>query len=60
MSYDAIVSGAVIVYPYLWSRESARGETEGRKRRPTVVAVRVAHAGRPDLSVFFPVTPGVR
>lgn len=56
MSYDAIVSGAVIAYPYLWSREAARGETEGRKRRPSVVAVRVARAGRPDLVILFPIT----
>jgi hypothetical protein len=32
----------VIRYPYLWVREAARGETEGRKLRPVTVGVRIA------------------
>lgn len=32
--------GDVWFYPFLWSQEAARGETEGRKNRPTVVALR--------------------
>lgn len=38
--------GDVISYPYLWAWQSDRGETEGRKDRPTVVAVSMA--GRED------------
>ena len=36
MSYDELQSGVVLHYPYLWGREADRGETEGRKQRPTV------------------------
>lgn len=39
-SFDQIRSGSIIVYPYLWAREAARGETSGRKSRPTAVVVR--------------------
>lgn len=31
--------GDVWRYPYLWARETKRGETEGRKNRPAVIAV---------------------
>ena len=39
--------GQVIDYPYLWAWQDERGETEGRKNRPTcvVVAVRSAKDG---------------
>lgn len=55
MSFDNVRSGAVIRYPYLWARQAADGETEGRKERPTVVALRLE---RPDGdTVFlFPIT----
>ena len=33
--------GVVITYPYLWQREADNGETEGRKPRPTCIAVSV-------------------
>ncbi len=56
MNFDSIRSGAVVVYPYLWNREAAKGETEGRKHRPSALAVRVARAGRADLVVLFPIT----
>ena len=56
MSYDALQSGVVINYPYLWSRESQRGETEGRKPRPSVVAIRAPREGKPDLVLLFPIT----
>lgn len=39
-SFDQIRIGSVIVYPYLWAREAGKGETSGRKSRPTVVVVR--------------------
>jgi hypothetical protein len=34
MSPDDLKPGCVIRYPYLWSRQQSRGETEGRKERP--------------------------
>jgi hypothetical protein len=39
--------GQIIAYPYLWAWQQERGETEGRKTRPTcvVVAVRGASDG---------------
>ena len=56
MSYEAVTSGAVIYYPYLWSREAQRGETAGRKHRPSVAAVRVPRSGLTDLVILFPIT----
>lgn len=52
MSFDSLASGAVIRYPFLWGREAARGETEGRKPRPTVVGFRLDG----DLLLLFPIT----
>ena len=34
--------GDVWRYPYLWARQNAAGETEGRKARPCVIAVALA------------------
>ncbi|SMH41273.1 hypothetical protein [Mesorhizobium australicum] len=42
-------TGSVIRYPYLWARQSSKGETEGRKDRPAAVAVRLP---RPDGDVL--------
>jgi hypothetical protein len=53
--YDGIQTAAVIRYPYLWSREANKGETEGRKHRPVAVGVRIAR-GAGDLILFFPIT----
>lgn len=53
--FDKIETAVVIRYPYLWSREAALGETEGRKGRPVVVGVRLARAGG-DMVLFFPIT----
>lgn len=55
MSFDAIRTASVIRYPYLWAREAAQGETEGRKARPVTVGVRLP---RPtgDALVLFPIT----
>jgi len=52
VSRSPLTSGAVIRFPYLWRREAARGETEGRKLRPTVVGFRVDD----DLLWLFPIT----
>lgn len=55
MSYDDILTAAVVRYPYLWARQARDGETEGRKDRPVAVGVRLS---RPDgdLVLFFPIT----
>lgn len=39
-SFDHVTTGSIILYPYLWAREAADGETSGRKPRPAVVVVR--------------------
>ncbi len=52
MSYDFLTSGAVIRFQFLWGPEAARGETEGRKPRPTVVGFRLDD----DLLLLFPIT----
>lgn len=46
--------GLVIDYPYLWAWQHERGETEGRKARPTcvVVAVRGANDGLTHLALL--------
>lgn len=56
MSFELIQSGSVIRYPYLWSREAARGETAGRKGRPTAVGFRLRQRDGMDLIVLFPIT----
>lgn len=38
-------TGSVIRYPYLWVRQAASGETEGRKDRPCCLAIRVEREG---------------
>ena len=49
-----LVPGQIIGYPYLWARQQDRGETEGRKSRPTcvVVAVRSATDGLTHLALL--------
>lgn len=54
-SYDDIQTAAVIRYPYLWARQAAKGETEGRKERPVAVGVRLARPNG-DMVLFFPIT----
>ena len=56
MSLDDLRTGCVIRFRYLWVREAERGETEGRKSRPTAVGVRIARAKRGDVLVLFPIT----
>lgn len=56
MSFEDIQSGCVIRFPYLWSRQAAKGETEGRKQRPTAVGFRLARSNGEDLLVLFPIT----
>ena len=56
MSLDALRTGCVIRFPYLWVREAERGETEGRKPRPVAVGVRLARPRGEDVLVLFPIT----
>jgi len=56
VSFDEIVTATVVRYPYLWAREAARGETEGRKERPVAVGVRIAEPNGNDLLLLFPLT----
>ena len=49
-------SGVVIRYPFLWSRQAKRGETEGRKDRPVAVGLRIATPGGRDSIFLFPIT----
>ncbi len=56
MSFGQIRTASVIAYPYLWSREARSGETEGRKSRPTVVALRIASEKGGDELILLPLT----
>ena len=56
MSFEELRTGAVIRYAYLWARESAHGETEGRKSRPAAVGVRIPKPKGEDVLVLFPIT----
>lgn len=51
MSIDQLRTGCVIRFPYLWVRESERGETEGRKPRPVAVGVRISRPKGEDVLV---------
>lgn len=53
---DALRTGAVIRYPYLWAREAAIGETEGRKFRPVAAGVRIPKRSGGDALILFPIT----
>lgn len=55
MTRDDLRTGAVIRYQFLWSHESGRGETEGRKPRPTAVGVRIPRQSG-DVLLLFPIT----
>jgi hypothetical protein len=49
--------GSIIIYPYLWARESRRGETEGRKYRPACVALHFKKPGsNEDMLALFALT----
>lgn len=36
---ETLKPGAILTYPYLWKWQVERGETEGRKSRPTCVII---------------------
>jgi hypothetical protein len=56
VSFEALRTGAVIRFPYLWAREAGQGETEGRKFRPAAVGVRIPKPKGEDLLFLFPIT----
>jgi len=56
MSFDRLRSGSVIRYPFLWVREFDKGETEGRKSRPTAVGFRLNRPDGQDILILFPIT----
>ncbi len=56
MSFDQIRTACIIHYSYLWVREAAAGETEGRKHRPVTVGIRYPEATGEDLLILFPIT----
>ena len=56
MSFNGIVSAAVIRFPYLWANEAQRGETEGRKSRQVAIGVRMAKPEGDDVLLLFPIT----
>ena len=56
MSFEDIQTGCVIRYPYLWHREHEKGETGGRKPRPTAVAARLVRQGGNDGLILFALT----
>lgn len=57
MSFEDIQNGSVIRYPFLWSREAEAGEIEGRKKRPTVVALRTNdEESQVEVLYLFPIT----
>jgi hypothetical protein len=56
LTFEALRTGAVLRYPYLWARQAAHGETEGRKFRPVAVGVRIPKPKGEDVLVLFPVT----
>lgn len=53
MSLPVPEPGLVISYAYLWRHEQAAGRAEGKKIRPCVIVVKVAHSreGIPIVSV---------
>lgn len=49
-------SGQVFDYHYLWKWQADRGETEGRKKRPSCVVVVVANASGHHVMFIAPIT----
>lgn len=56
MAFEKLVSGTVFIYPYLWIRQAAQGETEGRKDRLVVVGVRARMPDGLERLILFPIT----
>src|SRR6185312_6311282 len=56
MNFEALRTGAVIRFPYLWAHQATEGETEGRKFRPVAVGVRIPKPSGEDVLSLFPIT----
>lgn len=48
--------GDVWRYPFLWSREAASGETEGRKQRPVCLVLLTKNDTGENVALMVPVT----
>lgn len=48
--------GDIWIYPFLWSREAARGETEGRKDRPVSLVLLSRNAEGEVEALLIPIT----
>jgi hypothetical protein len=48
--------GDVWRYPFLWSAEAVRGETEGRKQRPTALTLFTRKIDGETIAIFVPLT----
>lgn len=46
----------MVTYPYLWAHQHDKGETAGRKDRPTAVGIRIPQKRGEDILVLFPIT----
>lgn len=55
MRFADLTRGSVIRFPFVWSREAAKGETEGRKSRETVIVSRFVFE-RKDHIALLPIT----
>ncbi len=53
---DWPTEGDIWSYPYLWARQASKGETEGRKVRPSAVAIIVEVRDGKHEIVFLAVT----
>lgn len=56
MAADFPVAGQVFDYHYLWKWQADRGETEGRKKRPSCVVIVVTNAAGHHVMFIAPIT----
>lgn len=56
MTADFPAAGQVFDYHYLWKWQADRGETEGRKKRPSCVVIVVANAAGHHVMFIAPIT----
>lgn len=56
MPLPAPEAGLVICYEFLWSDEAASGETEGAKKRPTVIVIAAKNQSGRTVTVVAPIT----
>lgn len=56
MTADFPSAGQVFDYHYLWKWQADRGETEGRKKRPSCVVIVVTNAAGQHVMFIAPIT----